>query len=108
MVAFITCVFSLCAVVLYVFLDIYAKKKFKAKASYATLHEANKSMSSVIVHDKYTVQALDNSAVVKEISYFKKINQLGLMYWLCLAIAVTIYTTIFIFLAQSRYVTEAH
>lgn len=102
--AFITCVFSLCAVILYVFLDVYAKKTFKAKASYASLNEANKSMTSVIDTDKNASQMMDHS-VVKEISYFKKINQLGLMYWLCLAIAVTIYTTIFIFLAQSRYVT---
>jgi MFS family permease len=104
--AFITCAFSLCAVVFYVFLDIYAKRKFNAKPSYASLNEANKSMASVIESDKNASQVLDNT-VVKEISYFKKIHQLGLMYWLCLAIAVTIYTTIFVFLAQtSKYIAE--
>lgn len=87
--------------VLYVSLDIYAKKKFNAKPSYASLNEANK-MTSVIESDRNASQVLD-STVVKEMSYFKKINQLGLMYWLCLAIAVTIYTTIFTFLAQTRY-----
>lgn len=93
----------MCAVVFYVFLDIYAKRKFNGKPSYASLNEANKSMTSVIESDKNVSQVLDNT-VVKEISYFKKIHQLGLMYWLCLAIAVTIYTTIFVFLAQTRYV----